>query len=191
VDFDFSTSALKRLNPGEHLVLVANPTAFAARYGAAMPVAGQYVGRLDNGGERLRLVDAQGEEILDFGYKDWFPSADGGGFSMEIVDELASPGSWGDKTQWRVGNVLGGSPGSGGPAEGLQLSAELTPAGLRLRFPAMMNQRYSLQVSEALELGVWSSVLEVPALPNTRTIERTEPISGLRRSYRVVVPTGP
>ena len=191
VDFDFSTSALKRLNPGEHLVLVANPTAFAARYGAAMPVAGQYVGRLDNGGERLRLVDAQGEEILDFGYKDWFPSADGGGFSMEIVDELASPGSWGDKTQWRVGNVLGGSPGSGGPAEGLRLSAELTPAGLRLRFPAMMNQRYSLQVSEALELGVWSSVLEVPALPNTRTIERTEPISGLRRSYRVVVPTGP
>ena len=79
VDFDFSTSALKRLDPGARLVIVANPTAFAARYGAAMPVAGQYVGRLDNGGERLRLVDAQGEEILDFGFKDWFPGADGGG----------------------------------------------------------------------------------------------------------------
>lgn len=55
------------------------------------------------------------------------------------------------------------------------MSAELTPAGLRLRFPALVNQRYSLQVSEALELGIWSSLLEVPALPNARTIERTEP----------------
>ena len=191
VDFDFSSSALKRLNPGERLVIVASATAFAARYGGAVPVAGQYVGRLDNNGERLRLVDAQGEEILDFGFKDWFPAADGGGFSMEVVDEQASPDSWSDKTQWRVGSVLGGSPGTGGPAEGLRLSAELTPTGLLLRFPALTNQRYSLQVSEALELGVWSSVLEVPALPNARTIERTEPLSGVRRSYRVVVPTGP
>lgn len=191
VDFDFSTAALKRLNPGGRLVIVANVTAFAAQYGTAVPVAGQYVGRLDNGGERLRLVDAQGEEILDFGFKDWFPGADGGGFSMEIVDEQASPDSWGDKTQWRAGSVRGGSPGSGGPAEGLRLGAELTATGLLLRFPASPNQRYSLQVSEALELGVWSSVLEVPALPNSRTIERTEPLSGVRRSYRVVLPTGP
>ena len=191
VDFDFSTSALKRLDPGARLVIVANVTAFTAQYGTAVPVAGQYVGRLDNGGERLRLVDAQGEEILDFGFKDWFAGADGGGFSMEVVDEQGSPDSWGDKTQWRAGSVPGGSPGSGGPAEGLRLSAELTPAGLLLRFPALVNQRYSLQVSEALELGVWSSVLEVPALPNARTIERTEPLSGLRRSYRVVIPTGP
>ena len=191
VDFDFSTSTVKRLDPGARLVVVANATAFAARYGTTVPVAGQYVGRLDNGGERLRLVDAQGEEILDFGFKDWFPGADGGGFSMEVVDEQASPDSWGDKTQWRVGSVLGGSPGTGGSAEGLRLSAELTPAGLRLRFPALVNQRYSLQVSEALELGIWSSLLEVPALPNARTIERTEPLSSERRSYRVLVPAGP
>ncbi len=191
VDFDFSTSTVKRLDPGARLVIVANASAFAARYGATVPVAGQYVGRLDNGGERLRLVDAQGEEILDFGFKDWFPGADGGGFSMEVVDEQASPDRWGDKTQWRVGSVLGGSPGSGGPAEGLRLSAELTPTGLRLRFPALVNQRYSLQVSEALELGIWSSLLEVPALPNARTIERTEPLSSERRSYRVLVPAGP
>ena len=110
---------------------------------------------------------------------------------MEVVDEQASPDSWGDKTQWRVGSVLGGSPGTGGSAEGLRLSAELTPAGLRLRFPALVNQRYSLQVSEALELGIWSSLLEVPALPNARTIERTEPLSSERRSYRVLVPAGP
>lgn len=71
------------------------------------------------------------------------------------------------------------------------MSAELTPAGLRLRFPALVNQRYSLQVSEALELGIWSSLLEVPALPNARTIERTEPLSSERRSYRVLVPAGP
>lgn len=191
VDFDFSTSALKRLNPGERLVVVASTTAFAARYGASVPVAGQYVGRLDNGGERLRLVDAQGEEILDFGFKDWFPGADGGGFSMEVVDEQASPSRWGDKTQWRVGSNPGGSPGAGGPAETLRLSAESTASGVVLRFPAAANQRYSLQVSEALERGLWTSVLEVPAQPLARPIKHTEPVQSDRRFYRVLVPSGP
>jgi hypothetical protein len=156
-----------------------------------VPVAGQYVGRLDNGGERLRLVDAQGEEILDFGFKDWFPGADGGGFSMEVVDEQASPSRWGDKTQWRVGSNPGGSPGAGGPAETLRLSAESTASGVVLRFPAAANQRYSLQVSEALERGLWTSVLEVPAQPIARPIEHTEPVQSDRRFYRVLVPSGP
>ncbi len=191
VDFDFSTSALKRLDPGARLVIVASTAAFAAQYGTAVPVAGQYVGRLDNGGERLRLVDAQGEEILDFGFKDWFPGADGGGFSMEVVDEQASPSRWGDKIQWRVGSNPGGSPGAGGPAETLRLSAESTASGVVLRFPAAANQRYSLQVSEALERGLWTSVLEVPAQPLARPIEHTEPVQSDRRFYRVLVPSDP
>lgn len=191
VDFDFSTSALKRLNPGDRCVVVANPAVFAARYGTAVPVAGQYSGRLDNGGERLRLIDARGEEVLDFNYKDGFPAADGGGYSLEVVDEQADPDAWDDKAQWRAGSTPGGTPGTGGPAEGLRLAAELTTSGLVLRFQAAAQQRYSLQVSEALEHGVWSSVLEVPALPEARTIEQTQPLSGERRAYRVLVPVGP
>lgn len=191
VDFDFSTSALKRLNPGARCVVVANPAVFAARYGSAVPVAGQYSGRLDNGGERLRLIDAKGEEVLDFNYKDGVPAADGGGYSLEVVDEQADPDAWDDKAQWRAGSTPGGTPGTGGPAEGLRLAAELTTSGLVLRFQAAAQQRYSLQVSEALEHGVWSSVLEVPALPEARTIEQTQPLSGERRAYRVLVPAGP
>ena len=191
VDFDFSTSALKRLNPGARCVVVANPAVFAARYGSAVPVAGQYSGRLDNGGERLRLIDAKGEEILDFNYKDGFPAADGSGYSLEVVDEQADPDAWDDKAQWRAGSTPGGTPGTGGPAEGLRLAAELTTSGLVLRFQAAAQQRYSLQVSEALEHGIWSSVLEVPALPEARTIEQTQPLSGERRAYRVLVPAGP
>ncbi len=191
VDFDFSGATVKRLNPGERLVVVADRAAFAARYGTSVPVAGQYSGRLDNGGERLRLLDARGEEILDFSYKDWHPATDGGGYSLEVVDEQANPDAWSDKTQWRASGTVGGTPGTGGMTAIPRLGAEPTAAGLVLRFPAAANQRYSLQVSDSLEQAVWTSLLEVPAQPEARQIERTEPVSGERRFFRVLAPAGP
>jgi hypothetical protein len=191
IEFDFGASLLKRLPPGERVVIVAQPGAFAARYGSAVPVAGQYSGRLDNGGERLRLIDARGEEILDFEYKDGFPAADGGGFSLEVVDEQAAPDAWNDKSQWRAGTRPGGSPGTGGSGPGPRLVAQPTVTGLVLRFTASAQQRCLLQVSEALELGAWSTVLEVSAQPGERPIEHTEPLSGGRRFYRVLVTAGP
>ncbi|MEY4691727.1 MAG: hypothetical protein RIT19_2052 [Verrucomicrobiota bacterium] len=191
VEFDFGASLLKRLPPGERVVIVAQPGAFAARYGSAVPVAGQYSGRLDNGGERLRLIDARGEEILDFEYKDGFPAADGGGFSLEVVDEQAAPDAWNDKSQWRAGTRPGGTPGTGGSAPGPRLVAQPTATGLVLRFTASAQQRCLLQVSEALELGAWSTVLEVSAQPVDRPIEHTEPLQGGRRFYRVLVTAAP
>ena len=191
VDFDFTGALMKRLSPGERLVVVADRAAFAARYGISMPVAGQYSGRLDNGGERLRLLDARGEEVLDFSYKDWYPATDGGGYSLEVVDEQANPDAWSDKTQWRASGTVGGTPGTGGMTAGPRLGAEPTAAGLVLRFPAAANQRYSLQVSDSLEQAVWTSLLEAPAQPEARQIERTEPVSGERRFFRVLAPAGP
>lgn len=112
VQFDFTTAAITTLAPGARLLLVADTNAFAQRYGPALPVAGQFTGRLDNSGERLRLDDAFGEPILDFSYDNrWFPVTDGHGFSLAIVDDLAPWDSWALKSSWQPNGARGGSPG--------------------------------------------------------------------------------
>ncbi len=116
IQFDFSTSSIPRLNPGARLLVVANPAAFTTRFGSNLPVAGTYTGQLDNGGERLRLVDAANEEILDFEYSDnWHPSTDGFGFSLVTANELANPGAWSQPSHWKPSAHQNGSPGTAEP----------------------------------------------------------------------------
>jgi CotH kinase protein/Concanavalin A-like lectin/glucanases superfamily/Bacterial Ig domain/Lamin Tail Domain/Immunoglobulin domain len=116
VSFDFSQGTVTLLPPQARLVVVRNLQAFATRFNTDA-VAGQYTGALDNAGERLRLLDASGEEILDFTYNDnWYPITDGQGFSLVVVDENAEPDLWDHQEQWRPGGSLHGTPGSGDPA---------------------------------------------------------------------------
>jgi hypothetical protein len=116
ISFDFTGSAITTLAPGETVLVVKNLSAFTARYGSGLPVAGQYTGSLDNSGERIRLVDAVGEEILDFDYNNtWYPITDGLGFSLVIVDEQAHPDDWTRKASWRPSGSLLGSPGADDP----------------------------------------------------------------------------
>jgi hypothetical protein len=99
------------LQPGEYIVAVQNPAAFEFRYGTGINVAGQYSGKLDSAGERIKLVDAVGLIIHDFTYDDVFPwptAPDGSGPSLEVVDtedDYNSPANW--KASW----LAGGSPG--------------------------------------------------------------------------------
>ncbi len=117
IDFAFSGSAVTSLAPGARALVVRNAGAFIARYGAGLPVAGQYAGNLDNAGERIRLLDGVNEEILDFGYNNkWYPVTDGQGFSLVVVDENAEPDNWDSKSQWRASGQLQGSPGNNDPA---------------------------------------------------------------------------
>ena len=117
ITFSFAGSAVTSLAPGQRVLIVKNSTLFTLRYGAGLPIAGQYVGSLDNAGERLQLLDAVGEEILDFSYNNsWFPITDGIGFSLVAVDELAVPDSWNNKSNWRPSGTFLGSPGADDPA---------------------------------------------------------------------------
>lgn len=112
VTFDFSTGAVSSLPPGQSVLVVRNIDAFAARYGSPGPVAGQFTGALSNGGETLRLDDASGEKILEFAYSDgWYPTTDGLGFSLVVVDETRPWDQWGQKEAWRPSGRLSGSPG--------------------------------------------------------------------------------
>ena len=116
VDFNFTGSAIASLAPGARVLVVKNASAFTARYGAGLPVAGQFTGNFDNAGERIRIVDANNEEILDFSYDDdWHPITDGLGFSLVVVDETAEPDAWDRKSQWHPSGTLSGSPGGAEP----------------------------------------------------------------------------
>ncbi len=117
VEFAFTGSAVTSLAPGQSVLVVKNLAAFTPRYGGGLNVAGQYLGSLENRGERLQLIDGAGEEILDFNYdNNWYPLTDGLGFSLVVVDEDAETDAWGSKTNWRASGALGGSPAGTDPA---------------------------------------------------------------------------
>lgn len=117
IDFAFSGGTLA---PGQRILVVKNLAAFTSRYGSGANIAGEYAGYtggyFDNAGESVQLVDAQGEEILDFSYSNgWYPVTDGLGFSLVIVDETAEPDLWDSKSNWRASGALNGSPGAAEP----------------------------------------------------------------------------
>lgn len=100
------------LPAGGYCLLVRDIAAFEARYGGTLPVLGEYTGNLNNGGERIELVDAAGAVIHDFKYKDnWFGLTDGEGFSL-TVREPQTAADLSDKSVWRPSAYSGGSPGT-------------------------------------------------------------------------------
>ena len=110
VEFTFGPTELASQ---QYVLVVRDFDAFQSRYGDGLPVAGTYVGRLSNGGERIRLEDALGGGILDFRFEDkWFDVTDGAGYALEVRDPSnTDPADWSDKGTWRASPRLGGSPG--------------------------------------------------------------------------------
>ncbi len=113
VHFDFSNGTITQLAPGQRLVVVENLAAFRARYGVDIPVAGQWNGRLSNGGEQLTLT-AAGTIIQQFTYADdWYDVTDGAGAALEVVDvNQPDLSKWNSKEGWQASGVGGGTPGS-------------------------------------------------------------------------------
>lgn len=86
------------LEPGQTVLVVRDLQAFTAAYGAGLPVAGQYQGRLSNRGERLVVQDPEGQILIDLRYSDgshpgdfangvdaWPRAADGLGSSLGLL----------------------------------------------------------------------------------------------------------
>ncbi len=100
------------LTPGQRVLLVSNPTAFAARYGAGLAIAGTFGGTLDNSGDHLRIEDGVGEMILDFSYNElWFPPADAGGRSLVVRSAVPDYSTYDLPTHWALSGTAGGTPG--------------------------------------------------------------------------------
>ena len=122
VDFRFSGGSLA---PGAFGLLVKNRTVFESRYGAGLPILGQYTNSLNNAGERLTLVGPLHEPVADVSYSDeWYPLSDGLGFSLVPRNGVIEPGAAG----WRASTHIHGSPGQADPAPSLSFGVVISEA---------------------------------------------------------------
>jgi len=119
VEFDFPSLVLAA---GQTCLVVADVVAFSSRYNTnGLIVAGSYTNdpnhnHLGNDGDHLKLEGRFHEPILDFDYSDsWYPTTDGAGFSLQIVDENLPTSAWGLKSSWRPSGQLNGTPGTADP----------------------------------------------------------------------------
>ena len=108
-----SSDNTTQLKPKERCVLVKNAAAFAARYGESPRIAGEYKGKLANGGDSFKVIDAEGIAICEVRYNDkapWPESADGEGPSLELnsLDVKEDPS---EPTTWKASSAAGGTPG--------------------------------------------------------------------------------
>ncbi|MCW1922427.1 lamin tail domain-containing protein [Luteolibacter arcticus] len=112
VEFTFPGSTL--LAPGARILVVKDTAAFNAAFGTGRPVVGTFPNSLDNAGEQLRLVAANGDELHDFIYSDQLPwplEADGDGYSLVLINPASAP-DHDDPRSWRASAVAGGgTPG--------------------------------------------------------------------------------
>lgn len=102
IEFVFPTRSLE---PGEYVLVIKNPAAFEGQYGSLPEVAGVYNGSLSNGGEEilLQLPEPYGAAILRFSYSDvWYPTTDGGGYSLVIRNPLSEPTDWDEAEKWQA-----------------------------------------------------------------------------------------
>ncbi|MHC4642421.1 MAG: lamin tail domain-containing protein, partial [Planctomycetota bacterium] len=93
ITFDFNGSNVSSLEPGNFVLVVRNKVAFESRYGTDLSdiIAGEYIGNLqnslNNGGEKIKLVDYSNGTIAEFKYENgWYPITDGDGFSLTMTE---------------------------------------------------------------------------------------------------------
>ena len=117
------------LDPGQFVVLVEDPSLFAAFYQtpglpwyqAGLTVLGPYGGKLANGGEAVALVASNNTSIASFAYDTdglWPSRADGGGSALELRDAPGTPSTQpardaalGTASAWRSSILRHGTPG--------------------------------------------------------------------------------
>ena len=115
------------------MLIVRNRLAFESRYGAGLPIAGEWEDndKLDNAGENIKLSFGAGTPIIEVTYDDkepWPISADGDGFTLNLNDpKNVSQENHGEANNWYSGIA---SPGSEGGDAALTFSTWATDNGL-------------------------------------------------------------
>jgi hypothetical protein len=100
------------LAPGKVIVLGSStaPGNWTNRYPGVVPF-GLFTGKLDNGGERLAILNVAGNTLWSVTYDDqdgWPLEPDGRGASLEILDVFGNPN---DPANWRASLTNNGTPG--------------------------------------------------------------------------------
>jgi hypothetical protein len=168
-----TSSGITALAPGAYVVLVSDIQAFDFRYGTGLPVAGQYTGHQNNGGE-LMALDQFGESDSETGYipvyevdrvqysdaAPWPTLAAGNGPAL-IRANTADYGS--DPLNWLNSNV-GGTPGAANvildpipPTVPTVLTAHtsLSPSQVALSWMASTDPRSNVAYYVVYRNGQW------------------------------------
>ncbi len=116
IAFDFTESEVVTLEANAYTLVVKNLAAFTNRYPnwQAMNIAGEFDGRLSDGGEGLVLRNGWAEEnVLAFSYDDergWPLAADGAGHSL--IPRFVKRSSYEERGNWSASAYTDGSPGA-------------------------------------------------------------------------------
>ncbi len=118
------------IQPGEFLVVAADEAAFVARYGQVDHIVGGWTGKLANDSERIKLENAEGDQIDEVTYADegdwadrrpqanifsgydgwtWEAGHDGEGKSLELINPALSNKRG---VNWDESGPDGGTPGA-------------------------------------------------------------------------------
>lgn len=109
ITFNFPAGSVIR--PNEFIVLASHRDYFYSRYGLAP--FGEFIGFLDNGGERVTLVNVSSDTLFSIRYNDrapWPITPDGHGYSL-VPNDTNPAGDQNDASNWRQSYEIHGSPG--------------------------------------------------------------------------------
>jgi len=146
---DYTFPAGSTVEGGAYVVLASNQVQFFNRYGF-LPF-GEYQGQLDNAGERIVLVQANGDTIFSIRYNDkppWPIEADTLGYSLVPIS--TSPAlDLSNGANWTRSAEVGGSPGRQDLATDVKQVEASTPATFILfqNYPNPFNPRTRIQYS--------------------------------------------
>ena len=167
---------------GGYALVVQDAAAFNARYGAGLPVAGQWNGdtRLGNGGDHITLRDRGGSPIRDFAYDDaapWPTSPDGGGRSLVLVAPATNP-DHALPASWRASTNAGGSPGTADPPPlGAVIQPDLRPEDALVALPQLEVQQGEIRVAWTERADI-DGLTVTPQISSDLSTWRTDPGDG-------------
>ncbi|MDZ7317397.1 MAG: lamin tail domain-containing protein [candidate division KSB1 bacterium] len=169
IGYTFPANA--RLEPNAFYVIASDSEAFYSRY--HFPPNGVFSGNLDNAGERLVLINAAGDTIIDLRYNDrppWPKEADGSGKSL-VAGEVEPRGDPNRAEYWRASALMHGSPRRDDRAALEVVSAQAQPARYELwpPYPNPFNTstvlRFALPVEGQVRVRLFNLLGQEVAVP--------------------------
>jgi hypothetical protein len=175
------------LNAWQMGVLISDrdPEAFSRKYPGAN-ILGKYPGQLSNGGETLRITDGLDQVVLEMAYGDsgeWPEKADGGGYSLEIIDPMGDPS---DPGNWRSSGQMGGTPRGKPRIDGISQEQ----GKVKISFMALPGLSYRLEYANDLISGEWKDLHRHQPKDVPVTVEVMDSMTDqtIERYYRLLVP---
>ena len=178
IKFRFPMTESWPLTAGSYITIAKDLEAFSARYSNHTGnLVGPFNGNLSNGGELLALHTSTGSSLIQLRYEDyWYPTADGGGFSLVLANEDASGSDYSSKETWRQGAVLHGTPGAKDPGVvSVSLdSIQISEGSVTIEFQSEPGVTYVMEYTTALVGADWQSLRLIPASDISEIISVTD-----------------